>query len=161
MSFKKLPRNSKQLLDEIIAADNPADMLAKRFDGLTNSEDAELRSIIRELREEGFINVRWADNVPYFVTINNSARTYNERLQEYESEKRACVTIDQSVKIGDGNKICDSTIASLVQGGVASPKKTFWEKHPILTGVIGAVIAGAILMFSFWEKIVAFIEGVF
>ena len=81
MSFKRLPRNSKQLLDEIIAADNPADMLAKRFDGLTNSEDVELRSIIRELREEGFINVRWADNVPYFVTINNSARTYNERLR--------------------------------------------------------------------------------
>ena len=160
MSFKKLPKNSKQLLDEIIAADNPADMLAKRFDGLTNSEDAELRSIIRELREEGFINVRWADNVPYFVTINNSVRTYNERLQEYEPEKRACVNIDQSVKIGNCNKICDSTIASLVQEA-ASPKKTFWEKHPILTGVIGAVIAGAILMFSFWEKIVAFIEGVF
>lgn len=67
MSFKRLPRNSKQLLDEIIAADNPADMLAKRFDGLTNSEDAELRSIIRELREEGFINVRWADNVPILL----------------------------------------------------------------------------------------------
>ena len=70
MSFKRLSRNSKQLLDEIMAADNPADMLAKRFDGLTNSEDAELRSIIRELREEGFINVQWADNVPYFFTIN-------------------------------------------------------------------------------------------
>ena len=160
MSFKRLPRNSKQLLDEIIAADNPADMLAKRFDGLTNSEDAELRSIIHELWEEGFINVRWSNNVPYIVTINNSARTYNERLQEYESEKRACITIDQSVKIGDHNKICDSTIASLVQKA-DSLKKTFWEKHPILTGVIGAVIAGAILMFSFWEKIVAFIEGVF
>ena len=160
MSLKKLPQNSKQLLDEIIAADNPTDMLAKRFDGLTNREDTELRSIIRELREEGFINVRWADNVPYFVTINNSARTYNERLQEYESEKRACATIDQSIKIGNGNKICDSTIASLLQG-TASPKKTFWEKHPILTGVIGAVITGVILMFSFWEKIVAFIEGVF
>lgn len=39
MSFKRLSRNSKQLLDEIMAADNPADMLAKRFDGLTNSED--------------------------------------------------------------------------------------------------------------------------
>ena len=160
MSFKRLPQNSKQLLDEIIAADNPADMLAKRFDGLTNSEDAELRSIIRELREEGFINVQWADNVPYFVTINNSARTYNERLQEYESEKRASVTIDQSVKIGNGNTICDSTIASLVQEAV-SPKKTFWVKHPLLLRVIGAVIAGVILTFSFWGKIVAFIEGVF
>lgn len=161
MDFKKLSQNSKHLLDEIITADNPTDMLAKRFDGLTNSEAAELRSIIRE---DGLINVQWADNVPYFVTINNSARTYNERLQEYESEKRASVTIDHSVKIGDGNKICDSTIASLVQE-TSSPKKTFCEKHPILTGVIGAVIAGVIagviLMFSFWEKIVTFIEGVF
>ncbi len=160
MNFKKLPQNSKQLLDAILATDNPADMLAKRFKGLNNSEDAELRSIIRELREEGFINVQWADNVPYVVAINNSARTYNERLQEYELEKRTGVTIDHSVKIGNGNMISDSTIASFVQE-TASPKKTFWEKHPILTGVIGAVIAGAILMFSFWDKIVTFIEGVF
>ena len=87
MSFKQLPQNSKHLLDEIIVADNPADMLAKRFDGLTNSEDVELRSIIHELCEEGFIKVQWSSNVPYIVTINNSARTYNERLQEYESEK--------------------------------------------------------------------------
>ena len=50
--------------------------------------------------------------------------------------------------------------ASLVQEAV-SPKKTFWEKHPLLLGVIGAVIAGVILTFSFWGKIVAFIEGVF
>lgn len=121
-------------------------MLANRFDGLTNSEDDELRGMIRELHEEGFINVLWADDVPYFVTINNSARTYNDRLQEYESKKRACVTIDQSIKIGNGNKICDSVIANQVQEA-ASPKKTFWEKHPILTGVIIAVIAGVILMF--------------
>lgn len=94
MSFKRLSRNSKQLLDEIMAADNPADMLAKRFDGLTNSENAELRSIIRELREEGFINVQWADNVPYFVTINNSAHTYNERLQEYEYDSSNDCTND-------------------------------------------------------------------
>lgn len=160
MSFKQLPQNSKHLLDEIIVADNPADMLAKRFDGLTNSEDVELRSIIHELCEEGFIKVQWSSNVPYIVTINNSARTYNERLQEYESEKRASVTIDRSVKIGDGNKICGSIIASQNQG-TASPKKTFWGKHPILTGVIVAVIAGVILMFSFWEKIVVFIEEVF
>ena len=160
MSFKKLPRNSKQLLDEIIAADDPADMLAKRFDGLTNSGDDEFRSIIRELCEEGFINVQWADGVPYFVTINNSARTYNEHLQENESEKRASVAIDQSIKIGNGNKIYDSIITNQVQEAT-SPKKTFWEKHPILTGVIIAVIAGVILMFSFWGEIVTFIEGMF
>ena len=35
----------------------------------------------------GYIKVFWADNLPYEVTINNSARTYNERLAEYEAEK--------------------------------------------------------------------------
>lgn len=160
MSLKMLPKNSKQLLDEIIAADNPVDMLVKRFGVLTNGEAAELRSMVRELCKERLINVQWADNVPYFVTISNLARTYNERIQEHESKKSDGITIDKSVKIGNGNIICDSTIAGMVNKE-DSPKKTFWEKHPILTGVIVAVIAGFILMFSFWEKIVTFIEGIF
>ena len=85
MAFKKLPFNSKQLLDEILTAENPSDMLCKRFDGISSKEDAELRGIIRELRELGYIDVKWADNVPYYVIINNSARTYSEQLEEYEN----------------------------------------------------------------------------
>ena len=160
MSLKKLPQNSKHLLDEIIETDNHTDMLAKGYVGLTNNDAAELGSIIHALNKVGFINVQWTDKLPNNVTINNVARADNKRLQEDASGEGASIIINQSIKIGDGNKICDSTIASLVQKN-SSPKKTFWEKHPILTGVIGAVIAGAILMFSFWEKIVTFIEGVF
>ena len=73
MFFRKLPSNSKKLLDEILAAENPADMLRNRFKGLSSKEDEELRGIIRELKELGHIDVKWADNVPYYVTINNSA----------------------------------------------------------------------------------------
>ena len=69
MSFKKLPKNSKQLLDEILKSDNPVDMLEKRFNGLSSKEDDELRGVIRELQEEGYITVQWADNIPYMVTI--------------------------------------------------------------------------------------------
>ena len=78
MEFKKLPLNSKKLLDELLQADNPTEMLCKRFENLTYKEDEVLRGIIKELRENGYINVSWANNVPYHVTINNSARTYNE-----------------------------------------------------------------------------------
>lgn len=88
MDFKKLPSNSKKLLDEILQADDPCDMLCKRFEGISHKQDEELRSLIRELCEGGYINVKWADGVPYYVTINNSARTYNEQLAEYEEEKR-------------------------------------------------------------------------
>lgn len=160
MMLKKLSQQSKQLLDEILKADNPADMLAKRFDGLSAKEDDELRSVIRELREQGYINVQWADNVPYHVTINNSARTYDEWLQEYALKNDAHIVVDQSIQIGNGNSFRDTTIASHVHKSDASPK-TFWEKHPILVGVVGAVIAGVILMFSFWDKLIMFIEEVF
>lgn len=87
MAFHKLPSNSKQLLDDLLQAENPSELLCGRFENLTGQAREELRGIIRELREEGYIKVFWADNLPYEVTINNSARMYNERLAEYEAEK--------------------------------------------------------------------------
>lgn len=160
MVLKKLSQQSKRLLDEILKADNPADMLAKRFDGLSAKEDDELRAGIRELREQGYINVQWADNVPYHVTINNSARTYDEWLQEYALKNDAHIVVDQSIQIGNGNSFRDTTIATHVQK-TDSSQKTFWEKHPLLVDIIVAAIAGVILMFSFWDKLVVFIDGVF
>jgi hypothetical protein len=85
MEFQELPYNSKQLLDDILQAENPTEMLCNRFKGLSCREDDELRSILRELRLLGYINICWADDLPYYLAINNSARTYNERLAEYEA----------------------------------------------------------------------------
>ena len=85
MDFIKLPSNSKQILDEILASENPAAMLQKRFEGVSPKEDAELRGILRELRESGYIDIKWADNIPYVVVINNSARTYEEQLINHET----------------------------------------------------------------------------
>ena len=83
MEFSKLPSNSEQLLCELLDSSNPTDYLASRFKSASENEDDELRGIIRELRSEGYIDVFWADNLPYHVTLNNSARTYHERLAEY------------------------------------------------------------------------------
>lgn len=86
MSIDRLPSNSRQILDEIVHAENPVQMLCDRFEHASEKEDDELRGIIKELRQKGYIDVKWADNVPYYVTINNSARTYNEQLAHFESE---------------------------------------------------------------------------
>ena len=80
-----LPANSKQILDEIVGAENPAQMLCDRFERASDKEDDELRGIIRELRQKGYIDVKWADNVPYHVIINNSARNYNEQFAHYKA----------------------------------------------------------------------------
>lgn len=86
--FKKLPNNSKQLLKEILEAADPAQMLADKFENCNEKEDEELRSIMRELSDYGLIETEWADNVPYYITINNSARTYFEREKEHEENLR-------------------------------------------------------------------------
>ena len=66
-----------------------------------------------------------------------------------------------SIRIGDNNKINNSTIADTVNGDKQPAKKSWYEKHPIIGGIIVSVIAGCILLFSFWERIVQLIEGVF
>ena len=168
MSFNKLPSNTKKLLDEIVNAENPTQYLSDRFDAATATEDDELRSLLRELKEGGYISIMWAENKPYRVVINNAARTYDERLAEYEAERAAVQNItynitDKSVTIGNGNKIKGSTIAGEIDNySVNTPeKKSFFVDHPVLSAVIAGVIVAFVMMFSFWEKIVDFIEGLF
>ncbi len=74
MEFKKLPSNSKKLLDEILQADNSVQMLCERFESASRKEDEEIRGILKELREEGFVNVSWASNKPYHIDISNSVQ---------------------------------------------------------------------------------------
>lgn len=66
-----------------------------------------------------------------------------------------------SIIIGNNNNIRNSTIAENTSGEVFPKKKNILQKHPIASGIFISVIAGFILMFSFWEKIRAFIEGLF
>ena len=164
MDFYKLPNNSKKLLDELIDSENPTNTLSEKFRNATPEQVQNLRSIVRELSEYGYIQVtRWAGNLPYSVIINNSARTYNERLEEYESSKKSSpiTIVDNSIKIGDGNVIEKSSFNSNNNQQQTNEHKNFFEKHPVITGIIVSVIAGVILMFSFWKTIVVWIEGLF
>ena len=168
MLFNKLPSNTKRLLDEIISAENPTQYLSDRFDVATSTEDDELRCLLWELKEGGYITIMWAENKPYRVVINNAARTYNERLAEYEKERAATQNItynitDKSVTIGNGNKIKGSVIAGEIDNSSVNvpEKKTFFTERPVLSAIIAGVVVAFIMMFSFWEKIVEFIEGLF
>lgn len=169
MSFNKLPSNTKQLLDEIVNAENPTKYLSDRFDAATAKEDDELRSFLRELKDGGYITIpMWSGNKPYHVIINNSARTYNERLAEYEAEKITAQNItynitDKSVTIGNGNNFKGSTIAGEINNSSinAPEKKAFFAEHPLLATIIGGAVVAFIMLFSFWEKIVTWIEGLF
>ncbi len=164
MDFYKLPSNSKVLLDEIVNSNNPTELLCEKFKSASRQEDDVLRGIIRELSEHGYIKVTlWADNLPYHVVVNNSARTYNERLKEYEDSKAQLQIVDNSITIGDGNTIKNSSISVGNEKNESSKqsKKKFTDKHPILISTVIGLITGLVLMFSFWQKIVDWIEGLF
>lgn len=101
--------------------------------------------------------------MPYQVIINNSARVYDEQLAEYEKNKLAqqsAYYVNQSLNIGDGNTIKDSTIANKVVN-TSENKKSFYDKHPVICGFLISLVTGIVLLFSFWSKIIEFIEGVF
>ena len=82
--FEKLPSNSRVLLGEIVESENPVQMLESRFNNCTGKEDSYLRGMLKELIDRKYIKIFWADNVPHYIEIHNSARTYAEREAEYE-----------------------------------------------------------------------------
>lgn len=70
-----------------------------------------------------------------------------------------------SINIGNNNKIVSSNIAEKIENSStndsSSKKMGFFNKHPIISGFIISFLAGFILLFSFWEKIVMWVEGAF
>lgn len=64
-----------------------------------------------------------------------------------------------SIHIGDKNKIKKSHIGH--QYGSPSAKKSFYERHPILISAIVSLVVGLILLFSFWEEVIEYIENIF
>lgn len=64
-----------------------------------------------------------------------------------------------SIKIGDGNKIKNSNIAEKIENVNPNENKRFYDKHPWISGILISSIAGIILLFSFWENIITWIEG--
>lgn len=71
-----------------------------------------------------------------------------------------------SIKIGDKNKIKGSSIGHQYGSANGSSneidiKKSFATKHPIILSVIISFITGFILLFSFWDNIIGWIEDLF
>ena len=65
------------------------------------------------------------------------------------------------IQIGDNNKINNSTISERIETNKeAERKQSFYEKHPIICGFLISLAAGVVLLFSFWEKIISFLEEV-
>ena len=112
MNYNKLSLKSKKMLYDVLKSENPVEMLEKRFKDISLKEEMELRSIIKELRKFGYINVNWADDIPYYITINNAAINYKEKLQENkEVENLENLKLANNSKIFISHRTSDKNIA--------------------------------------------------
>lgn len=66
-----------------------------------------------------------------------------------------------SINIGNSNKIKKSIIAENSKIPKKKEDKKWYELHPIFMAVVAAVIAGIVLKFSMWDKIIQIIEHLF
>ena len=64
MGFIKLPSNSEKILLELAQAENPTQALNAHYEVCSIRERSVLDGIVRELKECGYINVQWADDMP-------------------------------------------------------------------------------------------------
>ena len=129
MGFIKLPSNSEKILLELVHTDNPTQALNAHYDSCSIQEKRVLDGIVRELKECGYINVKWADNMLWIVSLNNSARTYGEQLAEYEAQKAVQVQPETKVKsiIFISHRSTDKDIADMLVdffAGTGIPKES-------------------------------------
>ena len=157
MRFDKLPSNSQKFLNELINCEQPESLLKNKVMKSSPDDRNKLYAVLDELKERGFIQVEGSYLEPKKIVLSNLARTYEEQLimSKLPSKKAA----GQSISIGDGNRFKNTTIS--ITNNSDNQRKNFFEKHPIICGIIISVIAAFVMMFSFWEQIVAFVEGFF
>ncbi|MGE7931319.1 hypothetical protein [Viridibacillus arvi] len=66
------------------------------------------------------------------------------------------------IKIGNNNKISKSFIGQKNElHNEKTQNKNFVERHPVLVSISITFIFGFLFLFSFWDKIVKFIENLF
>jgi len=73
------PKNSKELLKQLLEKDNPEEYMEYLFDGLDTKMDSRLRAMMRDLKEDGYLHTFWASNVPYLIEFNEKAYNFDEK----------------------------------------------------------------------------------
>ena len=116
--FEELTGNEKELLREIIQAENEekdiSELLASKVD---NDLKDIIRGIIGVLKSNGLINVSWASDTVYNASLTQPGRTYFEREEKYfkimELQKSNTYNFG-NVNVDGGNFIAGNVVNSVL-----------------------------------------------
>lgn len=141
--MKKISKDAKKILIELVNMDSQSERM-HTIQNYYRINDAKSIQLIKELIDAKCILVEmWADGIPYFCELTNTAYDYCSNIE---------FIVDNSISIGNNNNLTKAKIVSAVGN---NEKTTWFERHKIITGIIIAVVAGAILMLPFWEKLMS------
>ncbi len=84
--YMNISKEATDLLLEIIEHEKAPDYWSKRFEGLNHREDTILRGCFSELINHNMINVLWADNCPYAITILKDGYLLEEQIRKTNEE---------------------------------------------------------------------------
>lgn len=116
--FEELAENERKLLKEIIEADEKNENINQLIeDKLKDDKKNIIKEIIHGLDSNGLVNVFWADNIPYRVSLTNPGRNYFEREAKYlkrmESNKNNIYNFGD-ISIDRGNFVAGDVVNSVL-----------------------------------------------
>ncbi len=117
------PQNSMDLLHQLLDQDNPVEYMRYLFKDLDHKSDNRLRAMMRDLKEKGYIETLWADNVPYSIEFKEKAYTSNK--ENIEEVKTGTYIVNN---ITNGNANINSTDNSVRNINISYNDAELFEK---------------------------------
>ena len=116
--FEELAENEKDLLKEIIEADNNNENINELIEEKLKDDKKDIiKEIIGVLHSNGLVDVFWAANTTYRISLTNPGRTYFEREAKYlkrmESNKNNIYNFGD-ISIDRGNFVAGDVVNSVL-----------------------------------------------
>ena len=83
-----ISKAAENLLFEIIEHESDGNYWAERFEAADHREDTILRGCFKELKDNQLVDTKWADNIPYIITVLKDGYLYQQHKEEQERAER-------------------------------------------------------------------------
>lgn len=96
-----ISKEAENLLFEIIEHESDGNYWAERFEAADHREDTILRGCFKELKDNQLVDTKWADNIPYIITVLKDGYLYQQHKEEQERAERELTMSEFEKKLAD------------------------------------------------------------
>ena len=96
-----ISKEAENLLFEIIEHESDGNHWAERFEAADHREDTILRGCFKELKDNQLVDTKWADNIPYIITVLKDGYLYQQHKEEQERAERELTMSEFEKKLAE------------------------------------------------------------